>query len=96
MKVVNEDKSFGVIPMVVKCQRVVDQYGFSYGKANDFCGSELEVEASDIVAHDWEKYPDYKGTDYGVKCPVCGQFVVIDKEKIPESIAKKAEKIRLH
>ena len=96
MKVVNEDKSFGVFPMVVKCQRVVDQYGFSYGKANDFCGSELEVEASDIVAHDWEKYPDYKGTDYGVKCPVCGQFVMIDKEKIPESIAKNAKKIRLN
>ena len=96
MRVVEENRSFGVFPMEIICQRVVDRHGFSYGKANDFCGSKLEIEADDIKAHDWEKYPDYKGTDYGVICPVCGQFVMISEENVPESVAKKAEKIKLH
>ena len=96
MKVVEENRSFGVFPMKVECKRVTDKYGFSYGKATDFCGSVLEIEADDIKAHDWEKYPDYKGTDYGVICPVCGQFVMIDAKNVPESVAKKAEKIKLH
>lgn len=96
MKVIEENRSFGVFPMQIECKRVTDKYGFSYGKENDFCGSKLEIEASDIKAHDWEKYPDYKGTDYGVICPVCGQFVMIDAKNVPESVAKTAEKIRLN
>lgn len=95
MKIVEESYSFGVFPMKVKCERVTDQYGFAYGQEHDFCGSTLEVEVNDIVAHDWQKYPDYSGTDYGVRCPICGQFIVIDRKNIPEFAKKNAEKIRL-
>ena len=94
MKVLERNKSFGVFPMLVICQRVADKYGFSYGKENDFCGSKLEIEAEDIKSHDWDKYPDYHGTDYGVICPVCGQFVVIDEKLLPVSVMEKASKFR--
>ena len=95
MKVVEESHSFGVFPMQIVCQKVLDEHGFSYGKEHDFCGSKIEIEAEDIVAHDWDKYPDYHGTDFGVKCPICGQFIMIDREFVPESIMKSAKKIRL-
>ena len=95
MKVIEENKTFGVFPMQITCKRVVDGYGFSYGKETDFCGSKLEIEASDIKAHDWDKYPDYHGTDFGVVCPICGQFIAIDRKLIPSSVMEKAEKIRL-
>ena len=96
MKVIKENKSFGVFPMKVKCEMVKDKYGFAYGSKVDFCGSELEIEASDIKSHDWDKYPDYHGTDFGVICPICGKFIVIDRENIPASVKENAEKIRLH
>ena len=32
MKVLEENKTFGVFPMQVVCKRVVDGYGFAYGK----------------------------------------------------------------
>lgn len=97
MKVLKANKNFeNVFPMKVTCTRVVDEYGFSYGDEVDFCGSELEVDASDIKAHKWQKYPDYDGTDYGVLCPVCGQFVVIDKKLIPKSVLILAEEVRLN
>lgn len=95
MKVIKENNYSDVFPMQIKCKRVVDKYGFAYGKEKDFCGSELEVDAEDIKKHGWDKYPDYSGTDYGVVCPVCGQFVVIDKNKIPKTVLNNAEEIRL-
>lgn len=95
MKVIEENKSFGVFPMKVKCQRVVDEYGFSYGDIVDFCGSVLEVEASDVKLHPWEKYPAFKGADYGVVCPVCGMFVPIDKGLLPKQVKDTAPEIRL-
>lgn len=82
--------------MKIKCKRVVDEYGFAYGKENDFCGSELEIDAEDIKQHKWDKYPDYNGTDYGVICPVCNQFIAIDKDKIPKSVLENAKEIRLN
>lgn len=96
MRVIKENKNYGIFPMKVQCRRVVDGYGFAYGSKTDFCGSELEVEIEDIKAHDWEKYPDYKGTDYGVVCPICGKFVVIDEKSLPETVKQNAEKIRLN
>ena len=95
MKVIQENKSFGVFPMQVTCQRVADGYGFTYGDEVDFCGSILEVEAGDIKSHPWEKYPNFSGTDYGVVCPVCGKFVAIDANKLPEKIKSEAPSIRL-
>lgn len=55
MKVIKENKKFeNVFPMRIKCQIMVDEYGYSYGKEVDFCGSELEIEAEDIKKHHWE------------------------------------------
>ena len=96
MKVIKENNFSDIFPIKVKCERVVDAYGFSYGKEKDFCGSELEVDVKDIKKHRWFKYPDYEGVDYGVVCPVCGKFVVIDKNKIPNKVSNDAEEIRLN
>lgn len=82
--------------MKIKCKRVVDEYGFAYGKENDFCGSELEIDVEDIKKHKWDKYPDYSGTDYGVICPICNQFIAIDKDKIPKIVLENAKEIRLN
>lgn len=95
MKVIKENKFNNLFPMKITCKSVSDQYGFSYGDDVDFCGSELEIEAEDIKMHKWSKYPDYEGTDYGVRCPICGQFIVIDEKKLPNMILKTAEEIRL-
>jgi hypothetical protein len=86
MRVLNKNDFSDIFPMRVKCEKVVDIYGFSYGNEKDFCGSELEIDAEDIKRHDWFKYPCYKGTDYGVICPVCGKLVVVDTNKIPKRL----------
>lgn len=96
MKIIKNNKKFeNVFPMRITCRRVVDECGYSYGKETDFCGSELEIEAEDIKKHPWEKYPDDSGTDFGVVCPVCNQFVVVDREKLPKLVLNNAESIRL-
>ena len=95
MKVVKENRFSNIFPMLIVCKRVVDSYGFSYGKDKDFCGSEIEIEAEDIKKHGWFKYPDYEGVDYGIVCPVCGKFIVIDKDKIPDKVMNESEEIRL-
>lgn len=95
MKIIKKEQSFGVFPMTIVCKEVKDQYGFSYGNKVDFCGSQLEIVAEDIIAHDWSKYPDYKGTDYGVICPVCGQFILVDEKLIPKLVKESAEKVQL-
>lgn len=93
MKVIKKGNYNNVFPMKIVCHQVVDKYGFAYGKANDFCGSELEIEAEDIKKHKWDKYPDYSGTDYGVACPVCGKFIVVDTSEIPIQVLNDAEEI---
>lgn len=92
MKVIKENSVF---PMKIKCERVEDKYGFAYGGVNDFCGSELEIDADDIKKHKWSKCPDYSGTDYGVICPVCRQFIAIDDGDIPKFVLEKAEEISI-
>lgn len=93
MKVIKENRFSNTFPMQIKCKRVVDEYGFSYGQERDFCGSELEVVADDIKKHEWFKYPNYEGTDYGVVCPVCGKFIVIDEREIPQKILDNTEEL---
>ena len=93
MKIIKENNFSGIFPMKIACKRVVDEYGFAYGKREDFCGSELEVDADDIKKHKWSKYPDYSGTDYGVICPICGQFITIDESKIPKCVIDTVEEI---
>lgn len=96
MKVIKENNFPHVFPIKVTCHKVLDEFGFSYGDDVDFCKSELEVVAEDIVAHEWDKYPNYHGTDYGVICPICGQFIEIDKTLIPKKIKENAPKIRIN
>ena len=91
MKIIKNNEKFdNVFPMTITCTCVADKYGFTYGSAVDFCGSELEIEAADIRRRDWQKYPDFSGTDYGVICPVCGNFVVIDRDNLPRKIKDEA------
>ena len=94
MEVLKTGNFNDLFPLIVKCERVVDKYGFSYGKDKDFCGSELEVLAADIKKHNWDKYPNISGTDYGVVCPVCGKFIPINIDRIPEKIIRDAQEFR--
>jgi len=95
MRIIEEGNFGNVFPMVVKCQRVVDRYGYGYGDAKDFCGSKIEIEREDVKKHKWFKYPDDKGTDYGFICPKCGKFVAIDINKIPKQVLDDAEEISI-
>lgn len=96
MKVIKENNFSNIFPMKVICNRVVDKHGFSYGDEKNFCGSELEIIAEDIKRHKWFKYPDYKGFDYGVICPICGSFIVINQKEIPKKILDNAEEVKLN
>ena len=78
-------------PMRVTCKVVYDEFGFHYGEEDDYCRSELEIYADDIVKREWSKYPNFKGTDYGVVCPLCGSFIVIDTTDIPKYILDNAK-----
>ena len=93
MKVLQRRNYEHVFPMQIECRRVEDENGFAYGNEADFCGSLLEIGAEDIVKHPWSKYPDYSGIDYGVKCPVCGKFIVIDKDTIPKAILESCKEV---
>ena len=95
MKVVNKENFPHVFPMRIKCEFSKDANGYSYGKEKDFCGSELEVEAKDIKKHNYHKYPNISGIDFGVKCPVCKQFIVIGGDMIPEKIKRNAKETYL-
>lgn len=96
MKILKKNMFSNIFPMKITCKKSVDQYGFTYGDDKDFCGSELEIDMSDIKKHGWEKYPDYSGIDYGVICPVCGKFITIDRKLLPEYTLKNATEIRLN
>lgn len=91
---ITKKRSGSCFPMKVTCRHTSDVYG-GYGNKNDFCGSELEVEAEGIVKHKWFKYPDNEGTDYGVICPSCGMFTTIPTENIPMQVREKAQDVSL-
>lgn len=96
MKVIKQGNYNNAFPMEIECKRITDKYGFGYEDAKDYCGSLLEVVESDIKKHKWSKYPDYSGTDYGIICPVCGNFIVIEESKIPKNTLEQAEEIFLN
>ena len=96
MKVINQGNYNDTFPMKLVCKRVTDKYGFGYADSKDYCGSLLEVDESDIKKHKWFKYPDYNGIDYGVICPICGNFIVVEKSNIPNNVLDKAEEILLN
>lgn len=82
-----------VFPMRCKCHYQKDVFGLGYGDAKDYCGSELEINASDIVKHPYSKYPNISGDDYGYVCPVCKHFIPIDTKNIPVEVMYNAPKI---
>ena len=90
MKVLEERKIYGGFPLEMTCQQIVDENGYSYGKKADYCGSKLLVETGDIKKRTWSKYPDIRGIDYGVVCPICGSFTPIKEELIPTRVMDKA------
>lgn len=94
MKVIKNNKVLG-FPRQIVCEQEIDKYGFCYGKAVDFCGSILEIDAEDIRKHPWHKYPDYKGIDYGVICPICGQFISIPSNTLSKQLQESAPEIRV-
>lgn len=95
MRIIEEGNFGNVFPMIVECKEVVDKHGFAYGDTKDFCGSKIEIEAEDIKKHEWFKYPNYEGTDYGFICPKCGKFVAVDINKIPKQVLDEAEEISI-
>ena len=96
MKVIKRGDRSNIFPIRVQCEKIEDEYGFSYSNRNGVCcGSELEVEAEDIRKHKWSKYPDYSGVDFGVVCPVCGQFIVLNARQLPRAILENAPEIHL-
>lgn len=88
MRVLEFGESF--FPIKVKCEQITDEYGFTYGDKKDFCGALLEVEMTDLRAKYWDKYPNYRGVDYGVECPVCKKFIPITN--LPAYIIERIEK----
>ena len=96
MKVIKQGNYNHVFPIQIECKQSTDEYGFTNGDAKDFCGSLLEIEEADIKKHKWFKYPNYEGVDYGVICPVCGNFVIVDESSIPVTIMNSAEEIFLN
>lgn len=96
MKVIKKNNFSNTFPMRVICRRVVDRNGLTYGKEEDYCYSELEIETKDIKKHSWYVSGIGGGTDYGVICPVCGKFIVIDESTIPKTVLNNAAEIRLN
>ena len=94
MKIIGEAKG-SVFPMKVRCEHKVDKDGLSYGNKPDFCGRLLEIEESDVKKHPWFKYPDNRGVDYGIVCPVCRMFTTIDADKLPKQLKDNAKEIYL-
>ena len=82
-----------VFPIKCKCHYQKDGYNLRYGDAKDYCGSELEIDASDIVKHPYSRYPNISGDDYGYICPVCKHFIPIDIKNIPVEVMYNAPEI---
>ena len=93
MKII-ENNSKRDFPIRVTCEQVRDRYGYTYGNPNDFCGSILEIEAADIKKHSWTKFDDC-GVDYGVACPVCGKFIMLDPDILNTQIKRDAPEVRI-
>ena len=45
--------------------------------------------------HLWFKYPDNRGVDYGIVCPVCRMFTTIDADKLPRHVKERAREVSL-
>lgn len=94
MKII-ENNAKSNFPIRVICEQIRDKYGYTYGAKNDFCGSVLEIEASDIKKHPWTIFDD-SGIDYGVACPVCGRFIMLDEDTLNAQVKQEAPVVRVY
>ena len=84
MKILKEPDKF---KKIITCECIKDKHGYGWGDKEDYCGATLEIEAEDICRREWHKYYEH-GIDYGVVCPVCNCFIVV--EDLPSHIKKNA------
>ena len=81
MKIINDGTDR--FPIVVKCPNNENEY-------NSF----LEIWAEDIKKHKWSLYPGHYTVEYGVICPICGQFIAVSEDEISEQVREQAEEIQ--
>lgn len=84
MKILKQPNDF---KKIITCERIEDKHGYGWGAKENFCGAVLEIDGDDIYSREWSKYCEH-GIDYGVVCPVCGSFIVV--EDIPTYVKKYA------
>lgn len=91
MKIIKEPKEFS---RTIVCHQVVDEYGRYWNKKEDHCGAELEFDSDDVLYRESYNYWNHSLTeDYGIFCPCCGSFVVI--EDLPKWVKEKVKKENL-
>ena len=90
MKVIENNSHKNGFPRRIICKQVCDENGYSYGNEFDFCSSVLEIEASDIKRHHWEKYYE-SGDSYVVVCPICGSWIEIDPNTLSSIVKEESE-----
>lgn len=93
MKIIEDNSQKNSFPRRVTCEFTRSPDGYYYDEGNDYCGSVLEIEASDIKKHEWQKYYE-KGTSYVVVCPLCGCWIELDPDTLPRAVKEKAEAIQ--
>lgn len=86
------DRSY---PMMVRCKMSRNSHGLAYGKEASFCGGLLVIRENDVKKMQWRKidhmtHKKINGTDYGVLCPECGSFVLLNKSKLSKYIKASA------
>ena len=89
-------------PMKIKCRNNFYKHYPGICKT-DFalkkpCKSVLEINEHDVKAHSFKlitlppyEMKEYSIIAYGVICPVCGEFIVLNENKIPNAIKEKAQ-----
>ena len=77
----------------IRCELWADKTGYSYHNSKSYCSSVLEIEASDVKKHEWQKFYE-DGTSYVVVCPLCGCWIELDPNTLPKAVKEKAELIQ--
>lgn len=91
MKIIEERNNHKIFPMKIECKKR-SEFGISLTDSSEHCGSILEVEESDIF-----KFTRYHPqlsvpvTLYGVICPHCKKTVIINEDRIPDKIKRRAK-----
>ncbi len=76
----------------IKCECVLDNFGFSYDSDKEHCGSILEIDKDDVMTREWFKYPDLEGTDYVVVCPKCQCCLYLNPSLLPDWVKSSCNK----